>query len=180
MFTVTFATTGTSGNYETILGTITMVLIDSKLNGDMLSFQLPRGAQRRHNSRATTAPVSFSPSHELSISISIKNGTSTAQQRMASSSQMDSASRRILVVCLDAWGVNNSHMSTLIRLYNLLDSKSEPGQIIYYMVHPNACSSIPYLCWNSPHPQLNPFTKPTHLLTICTAKSNAHLSSGSL
>ena len=67
MFTVIFAITETSGNYETILGTITMVLIDSKLNGDMLSFQLPRGAQRRHNGRATTAPASFSPSHELSI-----------------------------------------------------------------------------------------------------------------
>lgn len=32
MFTIVFTITGTSGNYETILGTITMVLIDSKLD----------------------------------------------------------------------------------------------------------------------------------------------------
>ena len=33
MFTIVFTITGTSVNYETILGTITMVLIDSKLDG---------------------------------------------------------------------------------------------------------------------------------------------------
>ena len=60
MFNVTFAITGTSGNYETILGTITMVLIDSKLNGDMLSFQLPRGTPRRHNSRSSSILLPFS------------------------------------------------------------------------------------------------------------------------
>ena len=51
MFTIVFTITGTSGNYETILGTITMVLIDSKLDGDIPTMvEVGRATRQKHAS----------------------------------------------------------------------------------------------------------------------------------